>query len=283
MRFVGEECMQVWIPNSVEEAWSLQRQLGPDACFVAGGTLLQTQWEKTNAGPLYLISLEKIDSMRGIEQMLYGTYIGALTTLEICRNDSVLSPTLLAEAARHIAAPAVRSRATIGGNIVNGYGDTIPALLAMEAKVRYFDGIGYRMEELGEWFSKRNTKAIDSMLLTSIYLPAQTQTSQSINVYRKVGRRDAFCPSLVTVAVCCNKDEEGKIQHIRLAAGGGESLPRRLVECELLLQGTIPNTEIWKKFYSNILKEFTPVSDEFASADYRRLVAANILASALMT
>jgi xanthine dehydrogenase small subunit len=45
----------VWLPDELEEAWQLKKQLGSEACYIAGGTLIQIDWGKGLAYPTHLI------------------------------------------------------------------------------------------------------------------------------------------------------------------------------------------------------------------------------------
>ncbi|MFC3885122.1 hypothetical protein ACFOU2_17270 [Bacillus songklensis] len=65
-------------------------------------------------------------------------------------------------------------------------------------------------------------------------------------------------------------------------AGGGDNSPQRLKACEQLLVGSVPDKELWQRLYGGIAEEFQPVSDAFASAEYRKWAAANIIMAELM-
>lgn len=275
----------VWLPKSLEEAWTMKQRIGSHACFIAAGTLLQTEWEKGRVRPSHLISLERIDEMKGVSKGVVSgrsvVRIGALTTLgSLLSSSFVLQHSLLVtEALRGIAAPAVRNRATIGGNVASGVGDAIPALLAADALVSTFDGNARLTKPLWQWRQENcNGQSTSSDIVTHIELP---ELGLADYFYRKIGRREAFISSVVTVAGCCIRKEDGTITHIRLAVGGGETPPQRLQFSERLLQGGSIHDAILETVYRNILEEFQPVSDVFASAYYRKQIAANVIASEL--
>lgn len=275
----------VWLPKSLEEAWEIKQRIGSDACFIAAGTLLQAKWEKGSARPSHLISLEGIDEMKGVSREAVSGHptvrIGALTTLGSLLSSSLLlqqSP-LVTEAVRGIAAPAVRNRATIGGNVASGVGDAIPALLAADALVWTFDGNIRLTKSLWQWIQENyNSQITSSNIVTRIELP---EPGIADHFYRKIGRREAFIPSIVTVAGCCMRKEDGTITHIRLAVGGGETPPQRLQLSERLLQGGPIHGTVLESVYRDVLEEFQPVSDAFASAYYKKQIAANAIASEL--
>ncbi|MFB9759666.1 FAD binding domain-containing protein [Ectobacillus funiculus] len=275
----------VWFPKSLEEAWGMRQRLGSHACFIAAGTLLQIEWEKGRVDPGHLINLEGIDEIKGVSREVMSgrsvVRIGALTTLGSLLSSSLVlqhSP-LVTEAVRGIAAPAVRNRATIGGNVASGIGDAIPALLAADALVSTFDGSTRLTKPLWRWLQEKdNGQITSSEIVAQIELPGSGTADY---FYRKIGRREAFIPSVVTIAGCCMRKEDGTITHIRLAAGGGETSPQRLQFSEKLLQGMSIQDAVLEDVYRNVLEEFQPVSDVFASAYYRKQIAANVIASEL--
>jgi xanthine dehydrogenase small subunit len=288
----GEKSAQlsthVWTPSTLTEAWEIKQRFGSDSCFISGGTLLQVQQEQGRDYPSHLISLERIQELKGIRKKLDGSRpvlsIGALTPIALCQKDPFIIEKwmILAEAAGVIAAPAVRDRATIGGNISNGFGDIIVALLALDGDGCWFDGKTFKVEKLSHWLeNKLISKKGDDSLLTAIFLPEHPVVNKSISFYKKVGRREAFTSSLVTVSGFCGKNKNGEVKFVRLAVGGGESSPQRLVNCEKLLKGSVLTEAHLKKVYLKIVEEVQPASDVFASEEYRKWTAANVIFSEL--
>ncbi|AGE22704.1 FAD binding domain-containing protein [Geobacillus stearothermophilus] len=275
---------KVWTPTDIKEAWTLREKFHLQSCFVAGGTLLQTQWEKGVPYPPQLISLEKVEGLEGINYKTEGTkrflQIGAMTKLATCRNHPVIKEkwSLLSTAIQQIAAPAIRNLGTIGGNVAYGFGDAIPALLTMDAEVSYFDGKTIKTEKLDHWLNTRQNKEV---LLTGVILPEYRHSSFVTQFYKKVGRREAFSGSVVTVSGVIGKNDAGVIDFVRLAVGGGDNRPHRLKATEQLLIDQMINPKLLRNVYETILNEFHPISDVFYSDDYRRWVTANIIISEL--
>ncbi|RBW69784.1 FAD binding domain-containing protein [Bacillus taeanensis] len=286
----GEKKLQlstrVWTPSTLEEAWERKQQFGSNSCFVSGGTLLQVQQEQGGEYPPHLISLERVQELKGIYKKLDGSRpvlsIGALTTIAVCRNDPFIMEKwmVLAEAARTIAASAVRNRATIGGNVSNGFGDMIPVLLAVDADGCWFDGKNFKIEKISKWL-KRNTAKTEELLLTELLLPDPPIMNQSISFYKKVGCREVFTSSLVTISGYCGKNKAGEVEIVRLAVGGDETVPQRLTSCEKLLKGRMLTEEHLKKVYLKIVEEVQLTENIFASEDYRKWTAANAIFSEL--
>lgn len=269
-------------PKELTEAWELKQKYGSKAIFIAGGTLIQLQREQGIQLPRYLISLEGINRLKGAAAIKDGGFaIGSLMTIADCMLEPIISNNweVLTKAAKGVGSPSIRNRATIGGNIVYGVGDMIPALLVLDAEMSILDDQGF--QELSIWHFINNRKNFTSFILASVMLPSLPLIEKEMRFYRKVGRREAFIPSVVTVSGRCSAEADGRIVDIRLAAGGGASVPQRLVQCERKLEGAILNHDTLKKLHLDICEEYTPTPDAFASVHYRKMAAANVIVSEL--
>ena len=93
--------------------------LGDGARLIAGGSDLIGEMKEGTALPSRLVSLARIDSLRGIEAFEGGLRIGALTTIyELETGEALIGPyAMLAEAARGVATPEIRHQGTLGGNL----------------------------------------------------------------------------------------------------------------------------------------------------------------------
>ncbi|SEB55954.1 FAD binding domain-containing protein [Paenibacillus sp. GP183] len=280
----------LWQPKRLEEAVELKRVLGEDAVFVAGGTLLQTEWENDRQmAPLHMISIEGIDRLKGVYEKINGDQghlvIGPLTSLTTCMQHPLIKNSLLARACKQIAAPSVRNRGTIGGNVLSINGDALPAMLVMNAELIWQHGKKHDRTPLREWLQsrRRNSTEREDRLLVSIQLEDPRETEYSFSYYEKVGRREAFAPSLVTVAASGLLDNEGRFVKVTLAVGGGKAIPDRLPVVESMLTGMKPDVESWQQIHEYIRREYQAGHDSFASSAYRKQAAANLLLTGLMS
>ncbi|UUZ78952.1 FAD binding domain-containing protein [Paenibacillus sp. P26] len=277
---------QVWRPSTLHEAWELAKTLGEHAEFVAGSTLLRTQWESgLKAMAPHFISLEYVQELHGISLEETGRVrVGSLARLSECREQKVLP--LLAEASRNVAAPSIRRLATLGGNIVSGTGDALPALLVQDAELVWFDGKERRTGSLADWLALKAEGAEERgirILVETVVEREQGAVPDGLRLgfYHKVGRREMFVPSLVTAAGYGLWHRDGSCACVRLAVGGGSSIPRRLLETERLLASRTLNSGQLKQVQQSILEESIGCSDAFATKEYRRLTAANLIVSEL--
>jgi xanthine dehydrogenase C subunit len=278
----------VWHPRDTTEAWTFKKLLDSDAVYVAGGTLLRTQWESGQAVmPKHLIDLGSIPGLKGITKEEHSLTIGALTPLSDCRKDEYikLHCPMMVDAIRSIAAVSVRNVATIGGNIASRVGDSLPVFIVCQADFEWNNGLSPMTEDASEWVERLQVQLPKaSHLLTRIHLPLFKETEivpRRFGVFHKVGRREAFTPSLVTVALNCGLKADGKVADIRIAAGGGQTIPHRLSAAEKLLKGQTLNQELLAAVHQSIVDGYKPKSDPLATDAYRKKTAANLIVTEL--
>ncbi|NIK68960.1 FAD binding domain-containing protein [Paenibacillus sp. BK720] len=279
----------VWHPATTAEAVQLKASLGAEGVFAAGGTLLRTQWESGLAAmPNHLINIGAIVELQGL-QLDVGSgrgSFGAMMTLSDIRTSPIVNTRfpLLTEAARSIAAPSIRNLATIGGNVLSMVGDSLPALLIYDPVLHWHDGSSGLEEPLSDWLSTAAAHpAWKERLLLSVSLtePALDSNTKRFVAYHKVGRRDAFTPSVVTAAFSIQLDPDNRLRDVRLAFGGGQTIPHRLETVEQFLIGKPADKKIITEVYSMIVEHYEPKGDAFVPVSYRKKAAANLIASEL--
>jgi len=273
--------VQVWRPDTPEEAWRLKRQYGEYASYAAGGTWLRTRWESgVSVLPPHLISVDRIAQMRTVKRLEDEPEpgwlrIGAAVALAAIQEHGEVRGTapLLSQAANAVAAPSVRRQATIGGNVMTGSGDLIPALLALDAVIVSYGQEGCERQPLPEWLAG-NTAARDKLAVSFDIRHKEGRRGW----YRKIGRREAFTPSVITIACAYRPDpSSGALTDVRLAVGGAGMAPIRLYEAEIAAECGESAADI----YAAVRKGIPSVVDDFAGAAYRRMAAANVIAAEL--
>ncbi|MCY8198243.1 xanthine dehydrogenase subunit C [Bacillus subtilis] len=261
--------IQLWRPTALDEAYSLLEKLAPDVCAASGSTLLQLQWDKGTLPKQHLVSLEGIDEMRGISASDTHVSIGALTSLNECRKNPLIKSALgcFCDAASAVAAPGIRSRATIGGNIASKIGDFIPLLLVLDAELIVYQKKLIRLP-LGAWLIEEDFR---TAIVTRVIIP---RAEGERVFYRKLGRRQAFTGAAAVAAGRFLKDGG-----IRLAAGHADITPRRLLDSEA--KWMAPGWDS-HELYKTLIHELPFSSDAFMSAAYRKKAAANVIMAELM-
>jgi 4-hydroxybenzoyl-CoA reductase subunit beta len=112
---------EIATPTSVNEAVALLAEAGPSAMIVAGGTDLLPNMKHELFTPDLVVSLAKIESLRGIREIDRGWLaIGAMTSLaDVAASEIVRARApALAQAAGLVAGPQLRAMGTLGGNVM---------------------------------------------------------------------------------------------------------------------------------------------------------------------
>lgn len=263
----------VWMPETVQEAFALYQEHSPDVEWIAGGTWRQVEREKGKAFAGNVIVLERIFGLASWQEEEKYVRIGACMTLEQLIEEPVISREILGEAMRRIAAPAVRTRGTIGGNIMYGHGDILPALIAMQAELEIWNGESYARIPVEEAASYDGV-----FLLTAVLLPKTPEAgSDELHFFEKIGRREAFTASLLAVSGCVRRQENGSAW-ARLALVGGKDAPVRLRRSEACVAepGWTPEA-----FFEALAADYQPEDEPFSSGNYRLQAAAHLFLSHL--
>lgn len=291
----------VWHPQTAAEAWILKQNFGIESVYISGGTLLRTHWESGVAAmPQHLIDLSAIRGLNDCNIGEQGLLLGGQMSLQACRANASLQRhfPMVTEAIRTVAAPSIRQIATIGGNVASNIGDSIPALLVYDAEVYWYDGSAELQTPLSEWLLRANDSSRgNERLLLRLQLPFKKTEYGSIRVsfeekdsntkmqrfgaYHKVGRREAFTPSVVTAAINGSLMKSGVLKEIRIALGGGQTIPQRLGQLEKEIIEAAVDARLLQHVYDRILQLYEPREDMFASAAYRKTTAANLVVTEL--
>lgn len=238
--------ISVLYPSSPGEAEAIARSASGK--YVAGGTALQLEWEGATP-PSHLVDLSGLPGWRGISRKGNMLRIGAGALLEQCRTDAdvVRYAPLLAQACAAIAAFSIRNLGTLGGNICWRQGDTLPALLAMEALLEPADG---NLVTLPDWLQRM---PLQPALLLAVHLPLSARPQRVF--LEKVGHRAAFSPALAVACGAMTVDSAGTIQQARLVVSGMGITATRLTAVESILAGAKAHSRNWRRAFEDKLRD----------------------------
>lgn len=107
-------------PESLEEALNLLGEYGEEAKVIAGGTDILVSMKHGLLTPRYLINLKEIPELDFVTyDEERGLRVGALTQLATLIRSPLVREhfSVLAQAARSVAAPPIQTMATLGGNL----------------------------------------------------------------------------------------------------------------------------------------------------------------------
>jgi CO/xanthine dehydrogenase FAD-binding subunit len=251
---------------------------------IAGGTELMVAFASGRLSARKLVSLWGVPELRFIQATEQDFVIGAGTTfLDIrAHADVAAALPLLAKSAGWIGSIANQSRATLGGNLVNGSpaADSSPALLAYDAEIEIISQKGKRKVPYSEFHTgyKRNVLAADE-LLYAIHVPRRFSGHRQY--LRKVGTRRAMAISKVAMAATALFDGSS-VREIRVAAASLAAFPTRLFGVESVLQGKAITKATMLDARNALLAEAKPIDDIRSTSEYRIRVAANLLEELLL-
>lgn len=278
------EAHELIAPGKLEAVLELLAGAPGEWTPIAGGTELMVAHAagRLNAGRL--VSLWGIPELRFIEERSEGIAIGAGATFTDMRAHAGLARELplLAKAASWIGAIANQTRATLGGNLVNGSpaADSSPALLVYDAVVELISVRGRRSVPYSEFHTgyKRNVLAADELVL-ALHVPRRwTGHAQYL---RKVGTRRAMAISKVALAATALLNR-GTVTEVRVAAASLAPYPARMHRTEAALHGQTVKAETIRSAKNELLTEARPIDDIRSTAEYRRRVGANLLEEFLL-
>lgn len=250
---------------------------------IAGGTEVMVAHAAGRLKAKKLISLWGLSDLRFVNSTPQGLAIGAGSTFMDLRGETVATEfPLLAQAASWIGAIANQTRATIGGNLVNGSpaADSSPALLVYDAELELVSVRGRRRVSYADFHTgyKLNVMAPDELVF-AIHLPRRFAAHRQY--IRKVGTRRAMAIAKVALAATVLL-QDGAVQEIRLAAASLAPFPARLMQTEASLLDKSISPEAIEEARRALLAEARPIDDIRSTAEYRRCVAANLLEELLL-
>jgi aerobic carbon-monoxide dehydrogenase medium subunit len=258
-------------PKSVEETVALLAEHGDDAKVLAGGQSLIPAMRFRLASPVLLIDINNLTELEYVREENGHLAIGALAREVMLEESAVLARSypLLADAARVIADPLVRNRATVGGNIAHAdpANDHPAVMLAYDAQVVARGPSGTRIIPIDDFFvGLFETSLRPGELLTEIRIPRPAANSGGayVKIERKVGD---YAVSAVAVQLVMNG---ATVSSARIALTNVNSVPMRAVNAEQALIGQTLSDQVLEAAGSAAAAECDPSADLRGSVEYKR-------------
>jgi carbon-monoxide dehydrogenase medium subunit len=260
--------MEYVAPTTLEEAYRALE--AADARCLAGGQSLVAMMNLGLASPARLVSLRRIERLRGVARLPDGGLrIGAMTThaeLATLEPDAA-GPALLAQAARVVAYPAVRAWGTIGGSVAHAdpAADYPVALLAAGASIEIGSARGARQVPAQEFFRGLFETALgEGEIVTAVLVPAGPRGAGAAYEKLSLVAGDFAIVSVAAIA--------GSTAHV--AVGGCGPTP-------ILASVSDLGDDALLEAGRGIAAASEPPSDHRASAAYRRRVLPELLRRAV--
>jgi xanthine dehydrogenase small subunit len=255
----------------------------PDATLVAGATDVGLWITKQLRELQKIIWLGRVRGLDTIGDEADAVTFGATVTHQDAMERLAAIDPDLGALMRRFAGRQVRTVGTIGGNIANGspIGDTPPALIALASTLTLQRGAQTRTLPLEDFFLAYGEQDRQpGEFVRSVRMP-KLAPNERFRCY-KISKRFDSDISAVMGAFKFTLDE-GRVAAARIAFGGMAATPRRARGAEAALAGASPSDEAsWAQALRALADDFSPITDQRASAAYRRDVARGLLLKALI-
>lgn len=272
--------------STPEEAISLIASHKGQAEFIAGGTDIMVNMKRRVAHPDLLVSLHKLDQLRGFDQRSKNQFrIGVLNTMhDIAASDKITKHfSALATAAGGMGSPQIRNRATIGGNLVSSRpaADTIGPLIGYGAQVRLQGSKDERLVPMESFCTGPGECVLfDNEIMTDILLEIPRPNTHG--VYLKFGTRKSMEISIVSVTTILTLDDSGLCREARIVLGAVAPTFVRAPEAERLLQGKRLSEKLASQAGELAQQSCNPITDTRASAEYRRMLVSALTRKSIL-
>ncbi len=247
------------------------------AIIVSGATDIALRQTKKKELLPDIIDISDIDELKYFAETENEYKIGACLSLEQLKNSTANILPAFYKMLQIFGSLQIRNLATIGGNIgsASPIGDMLPLLFACKASVLLQSASSDR-EITIENFIKgyRLTDRRPDELITAIHIPKPGEKT-FIRSY-KVSKRKDLDISTVSGGFSLNMEQD-VVKEIILAFGGMAAQTKRATQTEAFLTGKSWTRRVVEEAMKILEQEFTPLSDARADAEYRSLVARNLL------
>lgn len=280
--------VNIYRPESLAQALDTL-SMGELMLFSGGTDLMVQHGVRAGMSPRFEQDVLFVDA---IEELQYITaseheqalYIGAGVVLADIEQHPLV-PSVLRQSVAKIAAPALRNRATLAGNICNASpaADSLPALYLLDARVVLSSIRGQREMRLEDFIlAPRVTALKPDEMLSHIVIPQQDLPEV---FYHKVGTRAANALSKLSVAGLARIKRFPKkapiLEDWRVAFGAVGPTVVRSRELESLVIGQSLETLAKPGFIAQVTDCYReiirPIDDQRSTSAYRQQASLNLL------
>jgi xanthine dehydrogenase small subunit len=263
-------------PNALDECLAIAHQ-DREARFVSGATDLGVDSNLRFRRWPHLVSLEGVAELREFSESLDRLRIGAALPLSDVALRWNRAPECFRQWLPLFGSPAIRNRATLGGNLATAspIGDGAPMLMALDAVLELASVHGRRVVPLADFFTGYRRTALEpGELIAAIEIPKPVP---SFTRFYKAAKRRVDDISTVAGGLAINCDNTGRITRARFAFGGVGPRPLHVVEIEQAVLGQRWNELTVARVNSALDDALTPISDHRGSAEYRLELAKSLI------
>ena len=272
-------------PTTLKRAIELIEQEG-SVRPLAGGTDLLVQMRHGLLDPEMLVDLKRIPELT---ELAYDPSTGltagaAVSCARLCEHPLAQThyPALI-DAASIIGGPAVRERATLGGNLCNAApsGDTIPAMIVLGATCTIAGPSGTRTVPVQAFCTAPGQNVLaPGELLVSLHFPVP-QPQSGARYLRFIPRGEMDIAVAGAGAWLQLDSDHERIVQARIALAAVAPTPLLAVDAGAALIGRPPTEETFAQAASLAREAAHPITDTRGTADQRRHLVGVLVKRAL--
>ena len=258
-------------PKTIDEAVATLAKVAPhEGRVLAGGQSLVPIMAFRLSRPAHLVDINGIDDLNRISVDGDRLCIGACVRHAAFSRpvvEGVLGK-LLSTIVKYIAHHPIRTRGTFCGSIAHADPSsewcTVATALGAEMVVRSVRG--QRIIPAYDFFAGMMTTALqEDELLIEVRLPLLRPDVRF--GFDEFSRRTG--DFAIVMALALYRVEEGRIAEPRIAIGGAEPHPRRILSAEQALEGQVPGLESFMSAAIQSSRAIEPMEDAQTSGEYR--------------
>jgi CO/xanthine dehydrogenase FAD-binding subunit len=272
--------VKYFAPASINEAIRLLAESGDKVNVLAGGTDLAPMINRYELQPEVILYIGNLE-LDYIKEVAGTIVIGTCVTLAQILESELLKEKadVLVQAASDSSSTAIRTTATIGGNIMNASpaGDMIPPLFVLDAQLVLISQCGERTVSIKEFFTGPGTTVRKpDELLKEIRIPA----GEGKCAFVKLGKRKAQVLSVVSCAARVVQ-QNGLIKEVHLALGS--VAPTVVCESKAAhgMLGKPFSAELASDAAQAAMNMVKPIDDARATAWYRKTAGVAVVKKAI--
>jgi carbon-monoxide dehydrogenase medium subunit len=274
---------EYYSPRTLDEAIALLQKLGPEAKLLSGGQSLIPMMKLRLVAPEYIVDINRIPGLDYISESDGHLKIGALAREHQLESSEAVKTKfpILADTAKVIADPLVRSQATVCGNLAHGdpANDHPATMLALGATIVATGPRGQRQIPIEDFFPGLFTTALEpEEILTEIRVPVPPPKSGGayLKLERKVGDF-----ATAGVAVQIELDDGGVCKRAGVGLTNVGMTPIKAKQTEAFLAGKKLDDSTIQQAAQLAASESEPMDDIRGSAEYKRDLVRVLTARAL--
>ena len=264
------------LPANLDETLQLKSKY-PQALIIDGSTDVALRVTKQHELLPLIIDLSNVAELRqtknGPDELQVGAGVSINALMQLAKDDFPAVYSIC----KTFGSNQIRNLATVGGNLgsASPIGDLAPVLLAYRATVNVQSIRGKRSIAMDDFITGyRKTALSKDEIITGIEIPVPDENI-IIKAYKISKRYDL---DIATVSAGFKIELDNNIiKHCVLAFGGMAAQTSRAKNAEQFLVGKTWTRENAEQCMEIVRELFTPISDARSGAEFRSLVAGNLV------